>query len=371
MKRFLPLIALTFLAGTAALAESAVVVKVLDGSPAAQRWSAEDFANAKPLPLPRAELDAARLAALPPKTEAVADEAPFEEIFPSSAKGPTLAAAERRRFRRVLFNLSREKQPGGGKPAVAPKNFGSLGLDYTSSRLIPATASEVFPYSPVGKLFFFDGDDEFACTAAVITRRLVLTAGHCVHDGPGRGFFEDFTFAPGFRDGVAPFGIWEFSTVFVSSVWTQSGEVPNAEDWALLESVDQDGSRISEVVGKLAFVAELLADNHLHLLGYPGNLDGGQQMHQITSGDFIFAGDNTVVYGSDMEEGSSGGPWIQNFNRKSQGQGGGRNRARAAVVGVTSYGFSTPAPRVQGASIFTRNFKVLRQQACFNQTGNC
>ena len=122
---------------------------------------------------------------------------------------------------------------------------------------------------------------------------------------------------------------------------------------------------------RIAAVADLLADNHLTLLGYPGNLDEGEEIHQVTSGDWFDFGDGTVAYGSDMGGGSSGGPWIQNFNRKARGQGGGRNRARLAVTGVASFGFVDDAIRAQGASKLDRNFKVLRQDACRNQAGNC
>lgn len=112
------------------------------------------------------------------------------------------------------------------------------------------------------------------------------------------------------------------------------------------------------------------ASNHLHLLGYPFNLDWGDEMHQVTTGDDVYFGNNCYVYGSDMRRGSNGGPWIQNFNRKSDRQGGGHNKARAAVVGVTSFWLDSTI-RAQGASMLNRDFKVLRQRACFNQSGNC
>ena len=193
----------------------------------------------------------------------------------------------------------------------------------------------------------------------------------CVHDGPGAGFFEDFLYVPAYFNGDAPFGTWAATEAFVTASWADSAEVPHANDFALLEMEDQNGMTIADVTGKIAFRADSLADNHLTLLGYPTNLDGGEEMHQVTTGDFVDLEDGTVAYGSDMGGGSSGGPWIQNFNRKAEGQGGGRNRARLAVVGVASYGFTNPGIRAQGASILTRDFRVLRRDACSANQGNC
>lgn len=72
-----------------------------------------------------------------------------------------------------------------------------------------------------------------------------------------------------------------------------------------------------------------------------------------------------------MRSGSNGGPWIQNFNRKSRGQRGGRNMARAAVVGVTSFTTELKGPRILGASMLDGYFRRLLEWACAEQSGNC
>lgn len=374
MKRFLVAIALLSLASAAA-AETGVVVNYFDPSAARARWTPEALAGARAMPLPRTNARPELVKPIADKVRAV--EEPFEEMFPSYAQEPTLTGADRARFHQRLFDLTAAElgllRGLDERPPVAPeaKNYGSAGFDYTSSRLIPSSAVETFPYSAVGKLFFSDGTDNFVCSASVITQRLVVTAGHCVHDGPAGGMFQDFLFVPAYYRGDAPYGTWAATAAFVTAAWAASGEVPHRHDFALLVMEDQGGSTIAQVTGKLSFLANSLADNHVTLLGYPVDFDSGEEMHQITTGDYVNFVDNTVVYGSDMGGGSSGGPWCQNFNRKAVGQGGGRNRARAAVVGVTSYGFDDESIRAQGASILTRDFKVLRQTACFDQPGNC
>jgi len=374
-KLFVFLLVLTLASSVAA---QTTAVKQLDTSRAKARWTAEAFAGARPMPLPRVDFDPSRIVTEP--KVAVAEE-PFEDLYASVAAEPELRGAERYRFRTRVYDFSPaelaallgtgEKPAPEEEPGSLAKNYGTGGLDYTSSRLIPSSASESFPYSAVGKLFFSIGGDDFVCSASVIARRLVVTAGHCVHGGPVDGFFEDFTFIPAFNRGDAPFGTWTATVAFVTARWAASGEVPHPQDYAFLEIEDQDGLAISQVTGKLAFRADMLADNHLHLLGYPVNLDSGQEMHQITTGDYFDFGDGTVVYGSDMGGGSSGGPWVQNFNVKATGQTGGRNRPRLAVVGVTSYGFVDDVIRAQGASEFSRELRVLYGRACGRQAGNC
>lgn len=376
MKRSFVLFVLLCVFASVAVAET-VVSKAFDQVVTKSRWTPDALAGARALPLPRVEIDRQLRRELE-KPSAVKAGAPgdnFEELFASPPAEPTLSDREAARYRQKLFDFTPEELQvlrGATEPAPqVEKNFGSGGLDYTSSRLIPSEAIEAFPYRAVGRLFFSDGTDDFVCTAAVIARRLVLTAGHCVHDGPGAGFFQDFLFVPAYMNGDAPFGSWSAAEAFVTSDWAASAEIPHAHDFALLEMEDQNGSTIADVVGNLTFRADQLADNHLTLLGYAGNLDDGEEIHQVTTGDFFDFRDGTVGYGSDMGGGSSGGPWIQNFNRKAVGQSGGRNRARLAVVGVTSYGFTDDAIRAQGASILDRDFRLLYRDACLNQDGNC
>jgi hypothetical protein len=143
------------------------------------------------------------------------------------------------------------------------------------------------------------------------------------------------------------------------------------------------------VVGWLGWSTFALYPNHLTLVGYPVWFDNGEYMHQVSTQSLNFDyRSNTVLYGSDMTGGSSGGPWIANLGAASVWTTGGQFPSldgkatgglepfRNQVVAVTSYG---PAPRnlaamnlkYQGASVFDNSFSDLYSNICGAAAGNC
>jgi V8-like Glu-specific endopeptidase len=259
---------------------------------------------------------------------------------------------------------------------IVPNNAGTLNAHFSSTRLNPTTANTAYPYRPVGKLFFSDGISNFVCSASVISYRVVVTAGHCVHrgSGGGAGFYRNFLFVPAFKNGAAPFGTWNWAFVTVTGTWAAGGgTVPNAADYAMFEFADRATSptRIGSVTGFLGWRTLSLNPNHTTMLGYPCNFDSCQQIHQVSAGAFRNTSPNNVEYGSDARGGSSGGPWIQNFGTASVGQSGGNNPGMNRVVGVTSYGYVSLDPKVQGASVPDSRWVQIWNIVCAHRVGNC
>jgi len=325
-------------------------------------WTAADYAAARPLPLPRVRLDLEDLRAAAPTRQGA--------VRYRDAGPPTTASGHDRHL--VLFDPQTRVRPAAPAPSKA---YGTSGLMYSSSRVAPRAAVAQFPFRMTGKLFFQTPDGGAVCSASVIDRRLVLTAGHCVHNGNGgaNGFYSDFRFVPAYRGGEAPFGEWFPSAVTVSGGWANSGGVfPAADDFAIFVMLDDAGERLGDVVGRLGWQTNSLCPNHVAIFGYPVNLDFGELMHQVSTGDCVPVENNTVVAGSDMRGGSSGGPWIQNFGVRSDGQNFGSNRGLDRVVGVTSYG---PAEDMevlyQGSSILNSVFVDIVDSLCDAAPGNC
>ena len=288
--------------------------------------------------------------------------------------------------------MSRESEEGAGSGVplhvltqsaggteITPEDVGTAGAYFTSSRLVPTNARLYYPYRTAGKLFFKKpGGGNFICSASVLRPRIILTAGHCVHKGSGggNGFYTRFLFVPAYHNGSAPYQAWNWRWVITTSQWaTSNGSVPNRADFAIIELADRRfGSqikKIGQVTGWLGYRTNALTPNHTKKLGFPGNHDNAQIMHQVDSQHFQNGGQGTVLYGSDMKGGSSGGPWVENFGVKASGQTGGLRPWPNRIVGVTSYGYVAVGPKVQGSSILNRDFLRILNAACAHRAGNC
>lgn len=359
-------------------------------------WTEDRYRRVRPMPLPKVDASAPQtLRGESAEGEEAPDAAPDRPGGsgigqPPALEKPALESLEKRLrapagSRSDSIERSQDQSDAAKSPAGQLAGRSAVALDagfrrayFTSQSLVPPEADRSYPYSAVGVLFFrIPGQGGFACSGAVIAPRLVLTAGHCAHSGSGdeSGWYTDFEFAPAYRDGVAPYSTWTATAAFTTAPWYNGRDrVPNAADYALIEMGDQtvDGSprRIGEVVGYLGYQTDRLIPNHAHLLGYPAAFDGGERMHQVTAQSYRKSGENTVIYGSDMTEGSSGGPWIMNFGPAASGQAGFAEPARNQVIGVTSYGYSASIP-IQGSSTLDANFVSMLDGACAHQAGNC
>jgi V8-like Glu-specific endopeptidase len=336
-------------------------------------WTPQRFKDAKPFPMPSAATTTQREAAPSRpsgKVESREGQPPSEQY---TAPGEQ------------LFAPDAQPRARHGDEVVEPGAVGAAGAPYTSTRVFPTfsganavfSADRAYPYITVGKLFFSIGGAPFVCSGAVIQRRVVATAGHCVHTGTSAGFHSNFVFVPSFRDGAAPFRSWNWRYVATTVTWaTGGGGVPNAADYAMIEFGDQPltpgapASKLGNVVGFLGWQTLNLVRNHTSKLGYPCNLDNCAKMQNVMSNSFRTTAPNNVEYGSDATGGSSGGPWVQNFATLAVGGGTGSNTGLNQVVGVTSYIYNDVTQKVQGASILDSRWLSLFNLLC-SRTGNC
>lgn len=316
---------------------------------------------AEPAPMPRADLRGVVVA--PSTTESGPS---FD--WPAQPPRRALRAEDRIRIYTPQENLVDTVN------VLSAPNAGAIKGQFTSSRVIPLTALITFPWSAVGKVFYTGADGkEYVCSAAVIAPRIILTAGHCVHDGKSgaAGFVQRLQFAPGFHLGEAT-GFWEASYIITTNDWVKSGsKVPNAADYAVVELEDNELGRVGDVVGTLGVLTKKLNPNHVTMIGYPAAFDLGGWMHQVSAQSLKNWASNTVIYGSDMTPGSSGGPWIQNFGQPATGQTGGTNSGSNRVVGVMSFVSTKPGDFMAGSSILDQRFTTIFSQICGHKAGNC
>ncbi|MFD9465109.1 trypsin-like serine peptidase [Streptomyces sp. NPDC060027] len=142
------------------------------------------------------------------------------------------------------------------------------------------------------------------CTASVVHsagRDLVLTAAHCL-DGGGA-----LSFAPGYRDGGAPYGFWDVEGVFLPEGWTDGQDEDSDIAFAVLGT--RDGKEVEDAVGGgIAFAAHRATGaTAVTVTGYPSSADA-----PITCTDKPTAHSRTQqrVACPAFTGGTSGSPWV-------------------------------------------------------------
>lgn len=84
------------------------------------------------------------------------------------------------------------------------------------------------------------------CTASVVHssgHNLALTAAHCVY---GTGFAIEF--APGYHDGISPYGVWAVRRAYLDAAWLQT-QAPQ-QDFAILELARHNGAGVEDRTGR-------------------------------------------------------------------------------------------------------------------------
>jgi V8-like Glu-specific endopeptidase len=338
-------------------------------------WTPERLQSAKPMELHPDEVGANGLP--------IVNKIPTEAGGFVSIRGAAPSVAIGTELNRVLI-------PGGLKlqaeepSGVTPFATSSFGAFFTTGRVFPNAATTTYPYRAIGRLFGSDPrtGGGFSCSASVLRFRVVVTAGHCVAHGSttaaDRYFYHNFMFIPSYNAGAAPNGTWTWSFVTTTNAWFDSGAVPNQQDVGMLVMVDRSGLKIGQVTGFLGYRYctgtncgnSPIAKNNLTMFGYPGNLDSANRMEENNAQTFESGGSNTWIYGSAMREGSSGGPWIQDFGVAPAGAPAGL-LGNNFVEAVTSYGPISTTPMYQGASGWDSRFFTILSAACSHNAGNC
>lgn len=299
-------------------------------------------------------------------------------------------------------------EPDSGTSSGA-RNYGSGQLNtvwHYNDRHVTSYVNN--PWRTYGKLWFRETSSGgwSWCTAALISRSLAVTAGHCVHRGNNSqsGWNYETYFYPATNEipspDYDPFGGAQGVQLWTNSNWYAQGSL-NAtlgKGWDVgLVVLDKrflaDGTPTSEEMGYRTgyngFCHTNCLQNYWSLsqYGYPGNYYSGQAMtesqHLAFKGNAwaSFAGGDYVA-GSGMEGGSSGGPSVSNPGFMSDSAVyKGAYVFRNIIFAVTSWGYPGGTFKVQGYSPLSgpanvNNFKGMFNAACttarsLHGTGSC
>lgn len=213
------------------------------------------------------------------------------------------------------------------------------------------------PFTAVGRIFLKIGPYLGFCSGTAIdsaSRRLVLTAGHCLYDIlPGHlqpTSARYFDFVPAYAKGRPPFGEFIGRKGFLPLPWLRSIN-ENFDMAAVLTEPNAAGENVADAVGGgLPIATDRPRDQEYQVLGYPGaNRKSMQECDARFTGDdrltYPLAGPPSLGVGCYMGEGASGGPWLINGGTE--------------VGGITTYGHIKNFTHTFGPYFSSRNAGAL------------
>jgi V8-like Glu-specific endopeptidase len=199
-----------------------------------------------------------------------------------------------------------------------------LGNPLAQASFFPVPDATAPPFRVEGRIFVRQGRRAGFCSGTAInsvTRRLVLTAGHCVNSGPrgprGTSAWSRFmVFVPAYTDGAAPFGafIARRPEIFAPKPWVKQGN-PNFDVGAILTQPNEAGLNVADAVGGGATIGlDLSPKQNFQTFGYPGKVRRLQQCDSPGVGEDkltrTIPGQPTVKIRCHWLPGASGGGWL-------------------------------------------------------------
>ncbi|MEU6098543.1 serine protease [Streptomyces sp. NPDC047079] len=160
------------------------------------------------------------------------------------------------------------------------------------------------PGSRVGALFGPGGALEGGhfCTASVVrskARNLIVTAAHCLGGGT-------VWFAPGYRDGRAPYGIWKVTRTYVGDGWSDDQDEDSDIAFAAVETAG--GVDVEDVVGGNRFVTGRAAGaTAVTVMGYPNSRE---TPILCVNKPTVHSATQQRIECPEFSSGTSGSPWV-------------------------------------------------------------
>ena len=161
--------------------------------------------------------------------------------------------------------------------------------------------------STIGPLFERGLSDPHNCTASVLDSpggNLILTAAHCL-----AGSAAGLLFAPGYHDGVAPYGVWTVERAFADPDWLTGQHAD--DDYAILQvaSLRRAGRfvGVEAVTGGDRLGTAPGAGEAVRVVGYNSGLDD----EPISCLAVVRVEGNYPAFDcAGFSGGTSGGPWL-------------------------------------------------------------
>lgn len=175
---------------------------------------------------------------------------------------------------------------------------------FAVTAVAPATAQN----ARIGAVFGADKRAKLAgghfCTASVVHsphRNLIVTAAHCLDGDSG-----DLVFVPGYRDGRAPYGVWDVKRRFLPDGWAKGQNEDSDIAFAVLAG--RDGKGVEDVVGANRFVAGTeTGATAVTVTGYPNTREVPVS---CTNKPTAHSRTQQRIACPQLSGGTSGSPWV-------------------------------------------------------------
>ncbi len=252
------------------------------------------------------------------------------------------ASAKPRDLEREAPNGKPGGKPGGGPPTTStPTTTTAPPTTTLPTSVAGATwngAGAVV--KTTGKVFFTMGASRYTCSASAVDSghgRLVLTAGHCVHDLTA-GWASNWIFYPAYNGAPsAALGSWTATALFTTAGWASSEDFDDDAGFAVVSdgtATTLEAKLATNGVASVPSIDFASTNTSTHYaFGYPAakKYSGSTLVYcagLVSIGRYD--GADTVSMTCDMTGGSSGGPWYETF---ANGTG--------VVRSLTSYGYAS------------------------------
>lgn len=228
-------------------------------------------------------------------------------------------------------------------------------------------------YRTSGKVFFTMGGSRYVCSAAVAndTRSgysVILTAAHCAYDEVADQFATNWMFIPQYDSSPTStcantaYGCWTASALVVHSGYASREGFDDEATWhdfafAVVAGGGKSGTaQLDSTVGSFGLSFNSFpAGTKMHAFGYPAAERYKGNNLTYCAGPVGYDPSNaskTYRMDCDMTGGSSGGPWLTNFD-EATGIG--------TLSSLNSYGYS--GVRAMHGPFFNANTKAVYDRA--------
>jgi hypothetical protein len=248
------------------------------------------------------------------------EQAALPATMPAAKPGVTIQRGRPTGATRVLKTNAptlRGSRPGTTRGVASSK--ASAGLSVISQGWLPSANYAI--QKNVGRLYFTTpAGVAMLCSASVVSRDVILTAGHCAFTNSGvRGYNYNFRFVPSQQGNSHPYGDWVGGRPLV---WQRWADGDFSQDYAFIKfgPGGLSGRLVGDVVGASFVLMNPPLNSNLYELGYPATgvfSSPGNLLWFCYSpyGGYRATGSGyTIGIGCKANGGTSGGPWFHAYN---------------------------------------------------------